>query len=757
MKSSILILLVFILSVAVFAQDSKIKIYGKVIDKLTKQPLPGANVLLLNTNFGASTDVNGKFEIDNLSPGEYQLRASIIGYRSVTKTDVMVMSGYTAEVIFELDEEAVELEDVVVKSDYFKTSRLDIVSTRGFNNEEIRRSPGGFEDVIRALSVFPGVAQADAGRNDLIVRGGAPSENLYLIDGYKVQNINHFGSQVAAGGPLSYINLDFVSSSTFSTGGFSVINGDKLSSTLAVDLRTGRKDRLGGKATISATQFGLNVEGPISNSSQFIFSARRSYLDFIFKAADFSFVPEYWDIMGKADFEIDESNSLSILIITAIDNINYFNDTEDQRYDNSRIIGSEQLQYLAGLKYRHLIDNGFINLSFTRNYVDYDTQQRDSLLVPLFINKSLEIENTFNAELTYKLSGKADMTLGGDAKLIDFEANILLPTYTTTFGDSLPTTVLDTVETYYKGALYSNLNFVMFDKLVANLGIRGDYFNILEDKFYFSPRISLSYLLTDITRINFSTGIYYQSPAYLWIMGDEINTQLKNMRANQFILGFDHYIDSDALIKVEGFYKDYSDYAVSFIRTYLTMANTGAGFGDENYESFGLEPLISEGTGRARGIEVSLQKKLSDSPYYGIASLTYSIADYTTLDNVERTGTYDQTWIMSLSGGYKFSSEWEANLKFRYSTGQPYTPYNPDGTQSVSDYNSLRFPANHSLDIRVDKLWFFSDWSLITYIDIQNIYNRKNITGVRWDERTQSPEFNEAIGILPTIGISAVF
>jgi hypothetical protein len=757
MKSSILILLVFILSIASYAQEYNIKIYGKVIDKLTQQPLPGANILVINTNNGASTDVNGKFEIENLSPGEYQLRASIIGYRSVTKPDVMVMSGYTAEVIFELEEEAIELEDIVVKSDYFETNRLDVVSTRGFNNEEIRRSPGGFEDVIRALSVFPGVAQADAGRNDLIVRGGAPSENLYLIDGYKVQNINHFGSQVAAGGPLSYINLDFVSGTTFSTGGFSVINGDKLSSTLAVDLRTGRKDRLGGKATISATQFGLNVEGPISNSSQFIFSARRSYLDFIFKAADFSFVPEYWDIMGKADFEIDENNSLSFLIISAIDNINYFNDTEDQRYDNSRIIGSEQLQYLAGIKYRRLIDNGFINLSLTRNYVDYDTQQRDSLLVPLFINKSTEIENTFNAELTYKLSNKSDLTLGGDAKLIDFEANILLPNYQTTFGDSLPTTALDTIETYYKGALYSNFNLVLFDKIVANLGVRGDYFNALDDKFYFSPRFSLSYLLTDITRINFSTGIYYQSPAYLWIIGDEINTRLKNMRVNQFIVGFDHYLDSDALIKVEGFYKDYSDYAVSLIRTYLTMANTGAGFGDENYESFGLEPLTANGTGNTKGIEVSLQKKLSDTPYFGIASITYSIANYTALDNVERIGSYDQTWIVSLSGGYKISTEWEASLKFRYSTGRPYTLYNSDGTQNVVDYNSLRFPANHSLDIRVDKLWFFNSWSLITYIDIQNIYNRKNITGVRWDERTQSPEFNEAIGILPTIGISAVF
>ncbi len=757
MKLLLLIILLVQISTVSIAQENTITIYGKVVDKFTQQPLPGANVLVINTNFGASTDINGKFEIQNLPPGEYQLRASILSYRSVTKTDIMVMSGFSPEVIFELEEEAIELEDVVVKSDYFETSRLDLISTRGFSNEEIRRSPGGFEDVIRALSVLPGVAQADPGRNDLVVRGGAPSENLYLIDGYKVQNINHFGTQGATGGPLSYINLDFVSSTSFSTGGFSVNNGDKLSSSLAIDLRKGRQDRIGGKATISATQFGLNVEGPIASTSQFIFSARRSYLDFIFKAADFSFVPEYWDILGKADFEIDKNNSLSFLLISAIDNINYFNDTEDQRYDNSSIVGSEQLQYLTGIKYRHLIDNGFINLSLSRNFVDYDTQQRDSLLVPVYLNKSKEKENTFNAELTYKLSNKTDITLGGDAKLINFEANILLPTYTTTFGDSLLTTALDTSTTYYKSAVYLNYNTVLFDRFITNLGVRADFFSVLEKSFYFSPRASFSYLLSDITRINFSTGIYYQSPSYLWLVGSPLNTKLKNIQVNQFILGFDHYVSADALIKVEGFYKDYSDYPVSLIRTYLTLANTGAGFGDENYESFGLEPLTSAGTGKARGVEFSLQKKLSDTPYYGIASLTYSVADYAALDKIDRTGSYDQTWIVSISGGYRFSTEWETSLKFRYSTGRPYTPYNADGTQNVSDYNLIRFPENHSLDLRVDKYWFFSGWSLITYIDIQNIYNRKNITNVRWDVRTQSPEFNEAIGILPSIGISAVF
>ena len=756
MKSLSLTIIFLINSISI-AQETSINIYGKVIDKLTKQPLPGANILVLSTNFGASSDLNGKFEIKGLAPGEYLLRASIIGYKSVTKTGIMVMSGFPSEVLFELEEEAVQLEDVVVKSNLFEKSRLDLTSTSGFSNEEIRRSPGGFEDVIRALSVITGVAQADAGRNDLIVRGGAPSENLYLVDDYQVPNINHFGTQGATGGPLSYINLDFISGTTFSTGGFPVLYGDKLSSSLTINLRKGRQDRLGGKATISASQFGLNLEGPISKNSQFIFSARRSYLDFIFKAADFSFVPEYWDFLGKTDFEIDKNNSISALVISAIDYVNYFNDTQDQKYDNSKIIGSSQIQYLVGIKFRHLINNGFIKLALSRNYVDYDTQQRDSLLIPVFTNKSKEIENTLNAGLTYKLTGNTDLTFGGSAKLIEFKANILLPKFKTTFNDSLPLTRLDTITTYYKGALYMNLNSVLFNKFTVNLGIRGDYFNVLKKKFCISPRFSTSYLLTDITRINFSTGIYYQSPSYIWLAGNAINKQLRNMKVDQFILGFDSYLSDDALVKVEGFYKKYSDYPVSAIRPYLIMANTGAGFGDENYESFGLEPLLPEGTGKARGLEISMQKKLSGSPYYGIASLTYSVSDYKALDQIERTGTYDQTWIISLSGGYKFNDEWEGNLKFRYSTGKPYTPYYPDGTQNASNFNSLRFPASHSLDIRLDKLWFFSDWTLITYIDIQNIYNRKNITGVRWDVRTQKPEFNESIGILPSIGISAVF
>ena len=220
-------------------------------------------------------------------------------------------TGKPAELLVRLDQTEIDIEGMEVRAAYFQKNPDSPVSVQRLSYEEIRRSPGAFEDVVRAVSVIPGVAQAQPGRNDLVVRGGAPSENLFTVDNIEIPNINHFGTQGASGGPLSFINLDFVREATFSTGGFGVRYGDRMSSVLNIELREGRTDRLGGKATISATQFGLNVEGPIASGGQFVFSARRSYLDFIFKAAGFSFVPEYWDFLGRGSFRIDARNEIS--------------------------------------------------------------------------------------------------------------------------------------------------------------------------------------------------------------------------------------------------------------------------------------------------------------------------------------------------------------------------------------------------------------------------------------------------------------
>lgn len=760
MKKILLIIIFSFFYKPVFAQELVGEINGIVIDLTTKKAIPYANVVVLGTNYGAATDENGKYLIKNIPLNTYRLRASVIGYTAQTITDIVLQSNKPVAVNFELLPQAIEINGVTVTEGYFRNDPLELTSTKNFSYEEIRRSPGGFEDVVRALSVLPGVAQADAGRNDLVVRGGAPSENLYLVDGLEVPNINHFGTQGATGGPLSFINLDFVKETSFSTGGFPVLYGDKLSSVLKINLREGRKDRLGGKAIISASQFGVNAEGPLFNEkSSFMFSARRSYLDFIFKAAGFSFVPEYYDVLTKADYKVDNSNSFSFLFISAFDNVKFFNDNADKRYDNSRILGSDQIQYVTGLSYRKLFSNGYMNLSLSRNYIDYDTRQSDTLFNPIFKNKSKEEENNLRLDVVQKFSSTLEINYGLTAKLIEFDADILFPTFITSFGDSLPITSLSKKDNFFKGGLYFNFNLLFFNKLVTNVGIRADYFDAIKNKYYFSPRFSASYMLTPLTNINFSTGVYYQFPSYIWLIADRLNENLDAVKVNQYIMGFDHQLNHDALLKVELFYKNYSNYPTSLIRPYLVLANTGAGFAgsDDNFSSFGLEPLVSKGFGKSRGVELSIQKKISDTPYYGILSLTYSKSDFTALDGIERSGAYDQNWIFNLSGGYKINNYWEASTRFRFASGRPYTPFMYNGLQSVVEYNSRRLVSIHSLDVRVDKRWFFSGWTLITYIDIQNIYNRKNLSGIRWDRKEQRVDESSSIGILPSIGISAEF
>lgn len=734
-------------------------ITGKVIDKSTKEGLPGVNLIVIETNFGAATDINGEFIIRNVPIGKYSVRASYVGYLSATKTDIVVNSVRPANLLFELSSTFIELNGVTVQSEYFDMNPNEFNSVKSFSYEEIRRAPGGFEDVVRALSVLPGVGQVSAGRNDLVVRGGAPSENLFLVDGFTVPNINHFGTQGSTGGPLSYINLDFVRETTFSTGGFPANYGDKLSSVLKIDLRDGRNDRIGGKATISASQFGFNIEGPIDSKSNFIFSARRSYLDFIFNAAGFNFVPEYYDVMSKASYSIDSKNKINWLFIGAFDKVKFNNKDSEDLYENSRILGSNQNQYLVGVSYRHIFDNGFYNFSISRNFVDYDTRQRDTLLNPIFTNISREGENEIKGDAVIKLNETSEINFGISGKLIKFRADILLPTFMTSFGETLQVNSLQSAEYFYKYGFYSQYSTTFFNRLMFTAGLRGDYFDRINSGFTLSPRGSLSYVLDEVSSVSFSTGLYHQSPSYLWLASFNQNENLKPVKVIQYVAGYERRLTSDLRLKVEAFYKDYSDYPASLLRPYLVLANTGVGFGgsDENFGSLGLEPLISAGKGFARGLEFSLQKKSSDTPGYGILSVTYNESFFKGLDGIERAGSFDQKWIINLSGGYSFNEKWEISSRFRFATGNPYTPFNSDGSQSVVNYNAFRFEPTHSLDIRVDRRWDLGGLNLITYIDLQNIYNNKNTNTIRYDYRKGEVDKSSSIGLLPSIGVSLEF
>lgn len=732
-------------------------ITGVVLDGATESPVPGARVELLETQRGAITSIDGSFRIEGLEPGAYRIRVTSLGYEPAILTDIVVTSARPQSVRVLLNETTdAEGETVVVRPDYFDQRTVAAAGTRDLQAEEIRRLPGGFEDVVRAISTLPGVAQVSNGRNDLLVRGGAPSENLFLIDGVESPNINHFGTQGAGGGPLSFVNLDFVRETTFSTGGFGAKYGDKISSVLTIDLREGRDDRTGGKATISASQFGLNLEGPVTGNGSYLFSARRSYLDLIFRASGFSFVPEYWDFFGKFNYKLGPNDRLSGLAVAAIDRVRFFNDDADDRFDNSRVLNNSQDQLVAGVTWKHLFENGYLNVTLGRTRIDYQFGQTDSLLNPIFRNNSLEDEFNLRADAFHRFGDGTELSFGGNAKTVGFDADIFLEQ-----GGTDVDVALD--DRFYKGAFYVQAFRSLIGNLTGSLGGRIDYFSGIREKYAPSARLALSMPIGELFRINLSGGRYYQSPSYIWLAANEENRSLNYIRTDVGVLGFDRLLAEDMKLSLEGYVKLYDDYPASIARPYLVLANTGAGFGgaDEGFASFGLEPLGSLGEGRAYGAELFFQKKLSETPWYGVASLSVNRGTFTAIDGTERPGNFDQRVIFNVSGGWRIDDNWEVGTKFRFATGRPYTPVDSTGDptfgyQVTEQYKSLRLAPSHALDFRVDRRWAFSRWNLITYLDVQNVYNRRNPNAPRYSARLGGPDDSDSqIGILPSIGISA--
>jgi len=732
-------------------------ITGRVVDRTTREPLPSANVTIPGTAFGAPTDADGAFTIPRLPPGPYIVRVTLLGYEPATVTDVVVSPARPAQVTVGLDESTIEVTGVDAEAGYFSANGELPVSSLLQSNEEIRRLPGGFEDVLRAVSILPGVARVDAGRNDIIARGGAPSENLYIVDGVEIPNINHFGTQGSAGGPLSTINLDFVSSTLFSAGGFGPAFGDKLSSVLRIDLREGRSDRPGGKLTISGSQFGMNLEGPTGEGGSFLFSARRSYLDFIFKSAGFGFVPEYWDFTGAWRYRLGPSDNLRVVAIGALDNVNFFNDTEEQVYDNSKILGSDQTQASGGATWQHLFGSGYSTVTLGESYTGFRYGQRDTLQVPIFTNNSIESETSIRADLLLKPSGIPELSFGAQLKRVRFSNDILLPGFATPFGDTLSVNVRNAT-TAVKAGAYAQVS-ERFQNLTVNAGLRWNSFSLLRRTSSFDPRFSASLFLSPAVSLNASAGRYSQSPSTVWLVSFPENRDLKFLTADQYVLGMDMVPRPEVRLRLEVYLKQYRNYPASAEQEFLVLSNTGAGFGgsEESFASFGVEPLVSAGRGTSRGIEFSVQKKMSGLPLYGLLALSYSDTRFTALDGIERPSSFDQRMVANLGGGFVFDERWEVSGRFRLATGRPYTPFLADGTKDRAAYNSKRLAADHSLDLRVDRRWYPGGWTLIAYLDIQNVYNRKPDRVPRYNERTGLVEQEDSIGILPTIGVSAEF
>jgi len=765
-KKTVLIIFLFVANPFNIYSQLTGKITGKVIDKNNQQILSGVNISVLKDNKilkGTESEENGFFVIDNIAVGEYSLRFSLIGYIPLFKDNIFVNSGAPADVYAEL--EIITTDEIEVQDERFVTPSDLSNSFKNLEYEEIRRSPGGFEDIGRVVQTLPGVSFVNDGRNDLIVRGGSPSENLFLVDNSYIPNINHFGSQGATGGPVSIINLDFIRQVDFLTGGFSARYGDKLSSVLNIDLREGNREEFLTDINLSATGFGAVLEGPIGSEKKgsWLFSARKSYLDFIFKASGFGFIPEYSSAQSKGVYDFGKKNSLTVNIIGVLDKVTFNNDDLENRQDNESILKNNQWGYVNTYEWKTLLSKkSFVLFNLGRTFNTFDYSGRDSVFTEIFKNYSEEGETTLKTEYFLNPGLLTQLQFGGGWRFVKFQNDIVQQQDSSDFIDPetgsryvIPELNIANTSITNKAFLYTQITQTVFNKFKLNLGLRYDYFEYLNKKNYISPRASVLFPLSKIFNLSFAYGMFYQSPSYIWLAANPQNRNLTDIKADHYIAGAEYLFSSDLRMTLEAYYKNYSDYPVSTSRPYLILANGGGDF--EKKDGFGLDPLVSSGTGYSKGIELFIQKALTTN-YFGTLSLSLFEAKYTALDRIERESDFNNRFIFTLVGGYSFGKEWEVSSKIRFTGGRPYTPANPDdGTKLVSQFNSSKLPNYSSLDVRLDKRWNFKGWTLITYIDIQNIFDNKNVGAYEWNKFTRQIEPDESIGRLPTIGINAMF
>jgi len=738
--TSILLLLagLFCASSAI-AQTGIIK--GKVTNKINREPISFANVLVENTDKGAVTDEDGSYEITGLAPGLYNVRVSFIGFADAAEFEVQVTNSKPAEVNLEMEENAEALAEVVVKSSPFRKTEESPVSLRTIGVAEIMRNPGGNRDISRVVQTLPGVTTPASFRNDLIIRGGAPNENRFFLDDVEVPVINHFATQGASGGPVGIINVNFIQEVDFYSSAFPANRGNASSSVFNFRQRDGRSDRIGGTFQVSATDIGATLEGPIGDKTTFLVSARRSYLQFLFKAIGLPFLPTFNGFQAKIKTKFDERNELYFIGLGAVDQfkLNFdANETEEQQYLLDVLPVSPQWNYTNGLVYKHYTDNGFWTVVLSRNmlnnesekYFRNDDSTEDNLI---FRYRSQEIENKLRIENTSRING-FKLNYGAGYEFVRYNNR----TFNRIFTSAGPQTVNYAsdfnLNKYYAFAQLSRK--FLDERLVLSGGVRvdgNDFSDFMSNPLdQFSPRISASYNFTDRLAFNFNTGIYYQLPPYTLLGYQEDGIFVNRDNGAQFVrndhitAGLEWNTASNARITVEGYYKKWHDYPF-LLRDSLTLANLGGDFG-----VLGNEPTVPRSDGRSYGLEFLLQQRLYKG-FYGILSYTLGWSQFEDKNGQFVASSWDARHIVNLAVGKKFKRDWEVGINWRFQSGLPFTPFDDKSSlranwdvnnRAILNYdllNTLRRTAANTIDIRVDKKWFFKKWSLNLYLDIENL------------------------------------
>jgi len=755
------LLMVLFLGLSIYA-GAQGRLSGKVVDRSTQKPLAGISVTLQDTTIGTTTDSAGAFGFSDLTIKAYNILFSGVGYQPQTLFNIVISAGNETILNIELEPAVASLSEVVVKSNRRTAAAATIetpLSVQRLTTEEIRSNPGGNFDISKVIQALPGVGGGVGGggfRNDIIIRGGAPNENVFYLDGIEIPVINHFQTQGSSGGPQGILNVSFIEDVKLSSSAFEARYDNALSSVFQFRQRTGNPNRVQGNVRLSATDFSTTLEGPLSKNKKttFLASARRSYLQFLFSAIDLPIRPNYWDFQTKVTHQVNDKTTLSFIGLGAIDEFS-FAKLKDATPEKLYVLNSNpfinQWNYTAGVTLKRLVQDGFVNIALSRNTFDNDIQQYQDNETKRADEKTLsyhsqETENKLRIDVNKYRNGWK-WAYGASAQLADFSNNtfsvirrelrdeadnVIQPEESIAFSSPL--------KNFWRFGAFAQVSRSFFDsRLGVSAGLRSDVNtfttngnNPLET---LSPRISFSYVLAERWTANASVGRYYKIPPYTILgfadnNGVLVNKESDYLRSDHYVAGIE-FLPSNALrFTAEAFYKDYDNVPVS-VRNGISLSNLGSDF-----NVLGNEAVTTNGEGRAYGFELFAQQKLTER-FFGVLSYTFYRSEYSGRSGDYIPSSWDNRHLLSATMGYKLPRNWEIGLKFRYQGGAPYTPFDEAASQlnylsrgqGILDYarlNTLRLRSFNSSDIRIDKKWNFRRTTLDLFLDVTNWYLAKS-------------------------------
>ncbi|MBT3232628.1 MAG: TonB-dependent receptor plug domain-containing protein [Calditrichaeota bacterium] len=786
--------LVFLFSNSVQAKIEPGNIKGRVFDASKLTPIPGANVIVVGTDMGAASDLDGGFKISGFKPGTYHIMASALGFANHSRGEVSISAGRTVTIDFHLEPMVIKGEEVTVRGGFFQDKPNLPSSTRTLSYEEVRRAPGAFEDVLRTIQAIPGVFTQNDLTNEVIVRGGSFAEHLTIIDGLEVDNINHFPDPTTSGGPMSGINIEFIEDVTFSTGGFSAKYGDRLSSILDLELRDGDKDNFRGQVETSFASAGVNLEGGIPRTNgSYLLSFRRSYIDLLKEQLSLPAVPYFWDSQFKISSELSPTVKLSMFGLYVKDWVKIDAMEEGAWSRGAETINAKDHSQALGSRLRMLMGRGFMELIIGRSEISgsydifdvYENILGERISDLYAFARSTETTDQVHVNLTQSTRNVDQFFAGVSLKPISFSHDVWLIVGEDDVVNSIDASTpeiaenrelrIESKKSSLKYAGYLQYRWRPIQSLSVLGGIRVDGFKFSGDV-KIAPRLSAKWKINNRLSCSIAYGRYYQALTIIEYLSDDNNRNLPHKRSDHYIGGVSYLLTESTQISLEGYLKYYSNLPLSL----QWMSNSV----NRTQKTF---QYLSVKNKETRGVEIFLQQKLSDNWYgtlaYSFAKALTTAPRYDYVDSVEVLydltfpADYDYRDVAAIVFGYNFSGlsvrkfqkhwygwwtfpfpvggdELTISSRFRYVSGRPFTPKIWTYEDSESKYlwkrsddpNSDRYPAYSKLDIRWDCKWYTGGRSIIIFLEAQNVFDRANITEYTYPSRpidASIPEVNK--------------